>query len=108
MQNNPINRQRQMEFSDEELKLLANCINCTIGEFEVGDNCKAEHALLDKITQHLEKQATENAPCEPEHTALERRKSGERYCPKCFSFGHDHRKSCPYAGQGMKYHIQEK
>jgi hypothetical protein len=28
------------------------------------------------------------------------------HCPKCWTYGHEHRKTCPYVGQGMDRHIR--
>lgn len=38
-------------------------------------------------------------------TPRERREAGERYCPKCLTFGADHRRNCPFKGVGTANHI---
>jgi len=40
-------------------------------------------------------------------TPKELRANGQAYCPKCYSFGHVHRLSCPYVDQGVSKHVKD-
>jgi len=46
-------------------------------------------------------------PLPPEQTPAEQRAAGHPYCPKCYTFGHIHSKSCPYACDGRAFHITQ-
>jgi hypothetical protein len=35
------------------------------------------------------------------------RNEGRAYCPKCFTFGHSHRKGCRFEGEGMTHHTKD-
>jgi len=41
-------------------------------------------------------------------TPTQLRAAGNPYCPKCYTFGHNHRKDCPYVTLGMTHHVKDK
>ena len=40
-------------------------------------------------------------------TPAELRKAGFAYCPRCFTFGHSHRKNCQFSATGMTHHVKD-
>ncbi len=42
-----------------------------------------------------------------DQTPAQRRAEGCLYCPKCFTFGHSHRKGCVFENDGMRNHVKD-
>ncbi len=38
-------------------------------------------------------------------TARELRAEGKPFCPKCYTFGHEHSRNCAYRFGGMNHHV---
>jgi len=43
---------------------------------------------------------------EPKFAPAQLRALGQPYCPKCYTFGNEHRNTCPYSDQGMTNHVR--
>lgn len=100
------------DFVNADLHKTDGRIYLTIEDAEAALKAFPETAPSRHVVRMLAFVASENA--RPEHTdpdsvptptPAELRKMGVPYCPDCFTFGHDHSKSCKYRGASTLFHV---